>query len=56
MAICKIFHKYCKENNITLHDGNFTLSYDTNIPRQVDLNIAKVYLPLDGSIFGFMSH
>ncbi|KAK4346254.1 hypothetical protein RND71_032593 [Anisodus tanguticus] len=38
MAIVKIFHNYCKENNITLHDGNFTLSYDTNIPRQTGLS------------------
>lgn len=35
MAICKVFHNYCKDNNISLHEGNFTLSYDTNIPRQV---------------------
>ncbi|CAN4082387.1 unnamed protein product [Withania somnifera] len=38
MAIVKIFHNYCKDNNITLHDGNFTLSYDTNIPRQTGLS------------------
>ncbi|XP_015063245.1 glucuronokinase 1 [Solanum pennellii] len=38
MAIIKIFHNYCKESNITLHDGNFTLSYDTNIPRQTGLS------------------
>lgn len=38
MAIVKIFHNYCKENNITLHGGNFTLSYDTNIPRQTGLS------------------
>uniref|UniRef100_M1AY52 ATP binding protein n=2 Tax=Solanum TaxID=4107 RepID=M1AY52_SOLTU len=38
MAIVKIFHNYCKESNITLHDGNFTLSYDTNIPRQTGLS------------------
>lgn len=35
MAICKVFFKYCKDNKIDLHKGNFTLSYDTNIPRQV---------------------
>lgn len=35
MAICRVFHKHCKENQINLHSGNFTLSYDTNIPRQV---------------------
>ncbi|KAL1553353.1 Glucuronokinase 1 [Salvia divinorum] len=38
MAICKIFHNYCKENNISLHEGNFKLSYDTNIPRQTGLS------------------
>lgn len=37
VAICKIFHNHCKEHNISLHEGNFTLSYDTNIPRQVVL-------------------
>lgn len=35
MAMCKVFYKYCKNNNIDLHEGLFTLSYDTNIPRQV---------------------
>lgn len=38
MAICKVFHGYCKDNNISLHERSFTLSYDTNIPRQVDAN------------------
>ncbi|KAH9603898.1 hypothetical protein KSS87_017982 [Heliosperma pusillum] len=38
MAICKVFFKYCKKNNIALHGGNFTLSYDTNIPRQTGLS------------------
>lgn len=38
MAICKIFRNYCKVNKIHLHDGNFTLSYDTNIPRQTGLS------------------
>ena len=37
MAICRVFHNYCKDNKIDLHGGNFTLSYDTNIPRQVKL-------------------
>lgn len=35
MAICKVFRNYCKDNAIQLHQGNFSLSYDTNIPRQV---------------------
>ncbi|GAB4847894.1 Glucuronokinase 1 [Ancistrocladus abbreviatus] len=38
MATCKVFHNYCKENKIELHGGNFTLSYDTNIPRQMGLS------------------
>ncbi|KAL5572803.1 hypothetical protein UlMin_022400 [Ulmus minor] len=38
MAICKVFRNYCKENKIDLRGGNFTLSYDTNIPRQAGLS------------------
>ncbi|KAL1812270.1 hypothetical protein DCAR_0624479 [Daucus carota subsp. sativus] len=38
MAICKIFNNYCRDNKIDLHDRNFTLSYDTNIPRQTGLS------------------
>ncbi|XP_021767481.1 glucuronokinase 1-like [Chenopodium quinoa] len=38
MAICKIFYKYCKKHYIDLHERNFTLSYDTNIPRQTGLS------------------
>lgn len=38
MAICRVFHNYCKDNKINLHGGNFTLSYDTNIPRQMGLS------------------
>ncbi|KHG01453.1 Glucuronokinase 1 -like protein [Gossypium arboreum] len=38
MSICKLFHKHCKDNNINLSPGNFTLSYDTNIPRQAGLS------------------
>ncbi|KAJ6842916.1 glucuronokinase 1-like [Iris pallida] len=38
MAICKVFYKYCSDNEIKLKDGNFTLSYDTNIPRQTGLS------------------
>ncbi|MQM09125.1 hypothetical protein Taro_041991 [Colocasia esculenta] len=37
MSICKVFHNYCSQNKIQLKDGNFTLSYETNIPRQVRL-------------------
>lgn len=42
MAICKVFYNYCKDNNIDLHGGNFTLSYDTNIPRQVILKTSGI--------------
>ncbi|KAL0431618.1 UNVERIFIED_CONTAM: Glucuronokinase [Sesamum radiatum] len=38
MAICRIFHRHCKDNGISLHERNFTLSYDTNIPRQTGLS------------------
>ncbi|KAL0716623.1 hypothetical protein Bca4012_065945 [Brassica carinata] len=38
MAICKVFRNYCKDNAIHLHQRNFTLSYDTNIPRQTGLS------------------
>ncbi|KAK9156322.1 hypothetical protein Sjap_003802 [Stephania japonica] len=38
MALRKILYKYCKDNEIKLHGGNFTLSYDTNIPRQTGLS------------------
>lgn len=38
MAICKTFYSYCKENEINLPAKNFTLSYDTNIPRQTGLS------------------
>lgn len=38
MATCKKFYQYCSSHNITLHSGNFSLSYDTNIPRQAGLS------------------
>ncbi|KAG6659579.1 hypothetical protein I3843_03G041800 [Carya illinoinensis] len=38
MAICKVFHNYCKDNKIDIHGKKFTLSYDTNIPRQTGLS------------------
>ncbi|XP_010273709.1 PREDICTED: glucuronokinase 1-like [Nelumbo nucifera] len=38
MAVCKVFYNYCKDNKIDLNGGNFTLSYDTNIPRQTGLS------------------
>ncbi|KAG0556197.1 hypothetical protein KC19_11G034000 [Ceratodon purpureus] len=38
MATCKVFHAYCSDHGIPLHDRNFTLSYDTNVPRQTGLS------------------
>eukprot|EP00897_Mesotaenium_endlicherianum_P003906 jgi/Mesen1/3543/ME000198S02745 len=38
MAICAKLHSYCSDKNITLSSKNFTLSYDTNIPRQAGLS------------------
>ncbi|KAK9052393.1 hypothetical protein SSX86_029022 [Deinandra increscens subsp. villosa] len=38
MATCKVFTNYCKEQGIHLHNNNFSLSYDTNIPRQTGLS------------------
>jgi len=36
-ATCKIFYEYCSEKGIAIARKNFTMSYDTNIPRQVGL-------------------
>lgn len=36
-ATCKYFHDYCCEHQISIDDRNFTVRYDTNIPRQVGL-------------------
>jgi glucuronokinase len=36
-AIVKKFHEYCRKNEIELHDRNFTLSFETDIPRLVGL-------------------
>lgn len=44
MALCKVFYKYCSDNNIELKKGNFTLSYDTNIPRQVNFFFIIIHL------------
>ena len=34
-ATCKKFYNYCSVKGIALAKRNFTLKYDTNIPRQV---------------------
>ncbi|KAF4104077.1 glucuronokinase with putative uridyl pyrophosphorylase isoform X1 [Onychostoma macrolepis] len=36
-ATCKKFYQFCSEQGIALSKQNFTLKYDTNIPRQVGL-------------------
>jgi glucuronokinase len=36
-ATCKKFYQYCAQHGIALGRRNFTLQYDTNIPRQVGL-------------------
>jgi len=36
-AACKRFAQYCRENDIPLPRRNFTVTYDTDIPRQVGL-------------------
>ena len=37
LASCKKFKDYCDQHKIGLADQNFTISYQTNIPRQVGL-------------------
>ena len=37
LATCKRFYEYAKETGIELRVDNFTLAYDTNVPRQVGL-------------------
>jgi glucuronokinase len=37
-AICKQFLEACEKRQIGLPHKNFTLSYDTNIPRQAGLS------------------
>ena len=36
-ATCKKFYEYCLNHNIELSDSRFTITYNTNIPRQVGL-------------------
>ncbi|XP_065898856.1 uncharacterized protein [Dysidea avara] len=36
-ATCKKFYQYCVEHGIALPKKNFTLKYETNVPRQVGL-------------------
>ena len=48
-ATCKKFYHYCSEHGIALGKRNFTMKYETNIPRQVRLlqkmvGISKFYM------------
>jgi glucuronokinase len=36
-ATIKQFHGYCQQHNLALHDRNFTIRYQTDIPTQVGL-------------------
>jgi glucuronokinase len=36
-ATIKRFHDYCEENQIRLHEKNFTIRYKSNIPHGVGL-------------------
>ncbi len=36
-AIVKKFHDYCRQHEHPLHDGNFTIGFETDIPRLVGL-------------------
>ncbi len=36
-ATCKRFSEYCRENNLALNTRNYTIRYDSTIPRQVGL-------------------
>ena len=38
-ATCKKFYQYCTKHGIALAKRNFTLKYDTNVPRQVRLDL-----------------
>ena len=37
-AICKVLAEHCASTDIPIHDGNFKMSYETNIPRQSGLS------------------
>lgn len=36
-AMIKVFHEYCKANNIEIEDKNFTMRYYTDIPQRLGL-------------------
>ena len=44
-ATCKKFYQYCSKHGIALAKRNFTLKYDTNVPRQVSfISIIRIIL------------
>eukprot|EP01012_Entosiphon_sulcatum_P042152 TRINITY_DN5609_c0_g1_i2.p1 TRINITY_DN5609_c0_g1~~TRINITY_DN5609_c0_g1_i2.p1 ORF type:complete len:621 (-),score=80.75 TRINITY_DN5609_c0_g1_i2:7-1839(-) len=53
-ATCKRFFELCAERHISLPQRNFTLSYDTNIPRQVGLaGSSCIITAVTRSLIGF---
>ena len=36
-ATCKKFYEYCSKHGVAMSKRNFTLKYNTNVPRQVGL-------------------
>ena len=47
-AAAKKFAQYCYQHGIKLAPRNFTVRYDTNIPRQVGLGGSSAIITLDG--------
>lgn len=41
-ATCKKFYQYCSKHGIALAKRNFTLKYDTNVPRQVGISYLEL--------------
>jgi len=53
MATCKRFQEICTQHGIALPRKNFTLKYDTNIPRQVGLSGSSA---ICNSVFQALMH
>lgn len=53
-ATCKRFSQYCRENNIKLDNRNYSVEYDTDIPRQVGLGgSSAIIVSLLKALMGF---
>ena len=52
-AACKKFHEYCSNHGIALDEKNFTIAYETNIPRQVGLGGSSAIIT--AAIHGLMA-